>query len=213
MTSEPLRLGCLISGGGRTLLNLCDRIDDGMLNAEAALVIASRAEAAGVERARQRGLPVRIAACGDFASEPAMHDAITRWLLEAQVELACLCGYLRWMRVDPPLTGKVVNIHPALLPAFGGQGMHGERVHAAVLASGAKESGCSVHFVDEQYDHGPIILQRRCPVLPGDTVDSLAARVFEQECQAYPEAIALFAEGRVKVEHGQVVRLPSAAAP
>lgn len=213
MTSEPLRLGCLISGGGRTLMNLCDRIDGGMLNAEVALVIASRADAPGVARARQCGLPVRIAARRDFASEPVMHDAITRWLLEAHVNLVCLCGYLRWLRIDPPLSGKVINIHPALLPEFGGQGMHGEYVHAAVLASGATESGCTVHIVDEQYDHGPIILQRRCPVLPGDTVDSLAARVFEQECLAYPEAIALFAEGRLKVEHGQVVRRPATAAP
>jgi formyltetrahydrofolate-dependent phosphoribosylglycinamide formyltransferase len=213
MRSEPLRLGCLISGGGRTLMNLCERIDGGMLDGEVAIVIASRSDVPGVERARQRGLPVRVAGRRDFPSEQAMHDAITRWLLGAHVDLVCLCGYLRWLRIDPPLAGRVINIHPALLPAFGGQSMHGEHVHAAVLASGARESGCTVHFVDEQYDHGPIILQRRCPVLRGDTIESLAARVFEQEQLAYPEAISLFAEGRLKVEHGQVVRLPASNAP
>jgi phosphoribosylglycinamide formyltransferase-1 len=213
MRTEPLRLGCLISGGGRTLMNLCDRIDGGMLDAEVAIVIASRADAPGVERARQRGLPVRIAARRDFPSDEAMHDAITRWLLEAHADLVCLCGYLRWLRIDPPFIGKVINIHPALLPAHGGKGMHGEHVHAAVLASGATESGCSVHFVDELYDHGPVILQRRCAVQPDDTVETLAVRVFEQERLAYPEAIALFAEGRLKVEHGQVVRLPATNAP
>jgi len=208
--SRPLRIGALISGGGRTLLNIADEIDAGRLDAEIALVIASRENIAGVERARQRGFDVRIARQRDFPSEDALHDAITAWLLEKRVDLVCLCGYLRMFRIDEPFVGRVMNIHPALLPEFGGKGMYGERVHRAVLAAGRTESGCTVHFVDEQYDHGPIIVQRRCPVLGEDNPDTLAARVFQQECLAYPEAIRLFAEGRVRLRDGSAER-PSAA--
>ena len=201
--SSPLRIAALLSGGGRTLMNIADRIDDGRLNAEVALVIASREKIAGVERARARGFDVRIARVRDFPTEEAMHDAITRWMVEKDVRLICLCGYLRWLRIDEPFVGRVMNIHPALLPDFGGTGRYGDHVHRAVLAAGRTTSGCTVHFVDEHYDHGPIIVQLTCPVLPDDTVDTLAARVFEQECIAYLEAIRLFAEGRVRLVGGQ----------
>ncbi|MHC5023674.1 MAG: phosphoribosylglycinamide formyltransferase [Planctomycetota bacterium] len=210
---DRLRLGALISGGGRTLLNLVDRIEAGSLPATVAVVIASRGDAAGVERARQRGLDVHVVRRRDFESEDAMHDAITRRLVQARVDLVCLCGYLRWFRIDPPFAGRVINIHPALLPEFGGQGMHGLHVHRAVLAAGRTESGCTIHFVDEEYDHGPIILQRTCPVRPDDDEHTLAARVFEQECQAYPEAIALFAAGRLGLERGRAVIRPERATP
>jgi formyltetrahydrofolate-dependent phosphoribosylglycinamide formyltransferase len=189
MAGAPLRLACLISGGGRTMLNLADRIDDGSLHASIDLVIASRGNIAGVEKARERGFDTHIVLRRDFDSDHAMHDRISALLREKRIDLVCLCGYLRWFRVDPDFRGRVINIHPALLPDFGGSGMHGERVHEAVLAAKQTTSGCTVHLVDEQYDHGRIILQRTCPVLPGDTADSLAARVFEQECLAYPEAI------------------------
>ena len=195
--SAPLRIGALISGGGRTLLNIADRIEDGSLAAEIGVVISSRAGAAGNDLARKRGLDVKLALRRDHESDDEFHDAVTRTLLDAGVQLVCLCGYLRWMRIDPPMRGKVINIHPALLPDFGGAGMHGAAVHRAVLAAGRTISGCTVHFVDEQYDHGPIILQRSCPVLPGDDVARLAARVFEQERIAYPAAIRLFASNRV----------------
>jgi phosphoribosylglycinamide formyltransferase-1 len=193
----PLRLGALISGGGRTLINLADEIDAGRLDAEIVVVISSRASAAGVERARARGFPVHLATERELGSPAAVDDAVTRWLTEARVDLACLCGYLRLVRVDRALAGRIINIHPALLPDFGGRGMYGRRVHEAVLAAGRTESGCTVHLVDEQYDHGPTILQRRCPVLADDDADTLAARVFVEECRAYPEAIRRFAEGRV----------------
>jgi phosphoribosylglycinamide formyltransferase-1 len=202
--ARPLRIGALISGGGRTLMNLADRIEAGELDATIAIVISSRANAVGVERARGRGLDVHVVRQRDFGSEPAMHDAITRLLVDADVELVCLCGYLRWLRIDEPFIGRVMNIHPALLPDFGGKGMYGDRVHAAVLDAGRAESGCTVHFVDDRYDHGPIILQRRCPVLRDDTTATLGARVFEQECIAYPEAIRLFAEGRLSIRDGRV---------
>ena len=199
-----LRLGALVSGGGRTLLNLADRVADGTLPASMALVISSRHDAPAARLAAERGFTVRIAARRDFGSESALHDAITAWLQQERVDLVCLCGYLRWFRCDSPWVNRAMNIHPALLPDFGGKGMYGLRVHRAVLACGATVSGCTVHFVDDRYDHGPIILKRTCPVLPGDDEERLAARVFELECQAYPEAIRLFAAGRLRVVGGSV---------
>jgi phosphoribosylglycinamide formyltransferase-1 len=206
--NTPLRLAAMISGGGRTLMNLADRIDDGSIPATIELVISSRADAPGVQRAAARGLPLRIARGSDFESEDQLHATITTWLAEAAVDLVCLCGYLRWMRIEPRFVGRVINIHPALLPRFGGKGMFGPRVHKAVLAAGCSTSGCTVHFVDEQYDHGPTILQRVCPVLPGDDVHSLAERVFTEECLAYPEAIRLIACGQVRLTGGHVEILP-----
>ncbi|HWB18670.1 MAG TPA: phosphoribosylglycinamide formyltransferase [Phycisphaerales bacterium] len=202
--SKRLRLGALISGGGRTLLNLMDCIERGTLDAAVAVVISSRADTAGVERIRARGIEVKIAAKKSFADEHAMHDQISVWLHKASVDLVCLCGYLRGFRIDPEFRGKVVNIHPSLLPKFGGKGMYGERVHEAVLRAGETASGCTVHFVDDEYDRGPVILQRQVNVKPGDTVETLAARVFEKECEAYPEAIQMIAEGRVRESNGSV---------
>ncbi len=211
--SGSLRLGILVSGGGRTLLNLADCIERGTLPATVAMVISSRAEAPAVHRARERGLDVRVAARGDFTGADEMHDVITSWLLEGLVDLVCLGGYLRWFRIDPPFENRVMNIHPALLPNFGGTGMYGAKVHRAVLDSDATVSGCTVHFVDDQYDHGPIILQRTCPVLAGDDVDHLAGRVFEQECIAYPHAIRLFAADRLSVRDGMVNILAGSSYP
>ena len=206
--NDPLRIAALISGGGRTLINILDNIDAGELNATIELVIASRGEIAGVELAQARGLDVQVVRQRDFAAEDDMHDSISAALTEKRIELVCLCGYLRWFRVDEPFIGRVMNIHPALLPDFGGQDMHGATVHQAVLDSGGRYSGCTVHFVDDEYDHGPIILQRTCPVLRDDDHESLAARVFALECQAYPEAIRLFAARRLVLNSGRVHILP-----
>ncbi len=204
----PIRLAALISGGGRTLINIANRIDAGKLNASVELVISSSATAAGVAKSQARGFKTIVMPRRGFPSETALHDAITKHLLENRIDLVCLCGYLRMVRVDEPFRWRVMNIHPALLPDFGGLGMYGDRVHQAVLAAGKTASGCTVHFVNEQYDRGPIILQRVVPVLPGDDAHSLAARVFEQECIAYPEAISLFAANRLRIENGNVVTLP-----
>lgn len=206
--SARLRLGVLISGGGRTLLNLADHIEGGGLRAEIGLTIASRPDCAGVERARARGLAVQVVA--GRAQDPAVHDAVTRALRGAAVELVCLAGYLRWLRVDPPFNDRVINIHPALLPEFGGPGMYGLRVHRAVLAAGRRVSGCTVHYVDGEYDHGPVILQRTCPVLPDDDAHTLAERVFAEECIAYPQVVQAFAEGRVRLTGGRVELLARA---
>lgn len=189
---SPCRVGLLISGGGRTALNLLDRIEEGSLPAAAAVAIASRHDAPGIQRLRDRGVAVEIVARRDHAGEASLHDHTDELLLRAKVDLVCCCGWLRHVRVRGPRTDwtwRCLNIHPALLPRHGGKGMHGDRVHAAVLAARDPESGCTVHYVDELYDHGPIILQRRVPVQPDDDVASLAARVFAAECIAYPEAI------------------------
>ncbi len=190
-----LRLGTLISGGGRTVVHLAEAIRREALPCEVALVIAHRADIAGVERCRAAGLRVEVLAPSGDAEELA--NRIDARLVDAGVDLVCLCGYLRRFRVAPRWSGRTLNIHPSLLPAFGGHGMYGDRVHAAVLAAGAAESGCTVHLVDEEYDRGPILLQRRCPVLPTDDAHSLAARVFAEERLAYPEVIARFARGEL----------------
>lgn len=204
-TARPLRLAVCISGAGRTLMNLADRIDDGTLAATIELVVSSRHAAAGVEKATARGLDVRVAARRDYSDDAAMHAQIHTWLAEANVDLICLAGYLRKIDLTPEMLGRVINIHPALLPRHGGQGMHGAHVHRAVLAAGDTVSGCTVHYVTEAYDQGPVILQRTCPVLPDDDADTLAARVFAEEVIAYPEAINMIARGEVRWADGRVV--------
>ncbi len=203
-SDNPIRVGVLLSGGGRTLMNILDEIEAGRLNATVATVIVSR-ECKGIERCRDRGLNVHMVAYKSMPSDQAYSDAITALLDAADVNLVILAGFLSPYLVPAPYAGKVMNIHPALLPKFGGKGMYGHYVHEAVIAAGEAESGCTVHFVTNDYDKGPIILQKHVPVLPGDTPDDLADRVFEQECLAYPQAIRLFAEGRLSVQNGRVV--------
>ncbi|QOJ01379.1 MAG: phosphoribosylglycinamide formyltransferase [Phycisphaeraceae bacterium] len=175
-------IAVMISGGGRTLLNLQDAIDRGELRAKITLVVASK-EGVGAQRARDRGLPVVV----EPGEIPA--DRLASILRGAGVAWVALAGYLKKVHIPPGFEGKVVNIHPALLPKFGGPGMYGRRVHEAVLRAGERESGCTVHLCDDRYDTGPIVLQESVPVVPGDTPDTLAARVFGAECRAYPEAL------------------------
>jgi phosphoribosylglycinamide formyltransferase 1 len=186
-------LAVLFSGGGTTILNLLDHIEDGKLDAEIVLAIASRDDITGVDRLAERCLDVAIAKQdGDKPNE--IDSRIQAWLQEAQPDLILLCGYLRLLKIEPWMQGRVLNIHPALLPDFGGKGMYGLNVHTAVLESGRDISGCTVHLVDEQYDHGPTIVQKTCEVKADDSPQSLAKRVFALECQAYPEAIKKVSE-------------------
>jgi phosphoribosylglycinamide formyltransferase-1 len=204
----PIRLAVLLSGGGTTLQNLIDHIADGRLTAQIVQVVASRPGAFGVERARRAGLPVAVVERRAFADTAAFSAAIFDLCRASGAELVCLAGFLQLLRIPDDFTHRVLNIHPALLPAFGGQGMYGHHIHEAVLAYGAKVSGCTVHFADNEYDHGPVVLQRAVEVRDDDTPDTLAARVFAAECEAYPEAIRLFAEGRLQSVGRRVLRRP-----
>jgi formyltetrahydrofolate-dependent phosphoribosylglycinamide formyltransferase len=201
---KKLRIGVLLSGGGRTMLNLLDQIRGRALNAEIVTVIASR-PCKGIERAKAAGLDVHLVPRKETDSV-SFSARIAERLDAADVELVCMAGFLSLWTVPDKYAGRVMNIHPALLPLFGGRGFYGDRVHAAVLESGMKVSGCTVHFVTNEYDAGPIIVQRTVPVEEGDTIDALAARVFVQECVAYPAAIRLYAAGRLEID-GRVVHV------
>ncbi|MFO0817960.1 MAG: phosphoribosylglycinamide formyltransferase [Pirellulales bacterium] len=189
----------LISGGGTTLRNLLVRRAAGDLPLEVRLVVSSSPKAKGLVYASEAGIPSVVLARADFADDAAYGTAVFDACRRAEVDWVVMGGFLKFVPIPEDFANRVVNIHPALIPAFCGAGMYGHHVHEAVLEYGAKVSGCTVHFVDNQYDHGPIISQRVVPVLEGDTPDMLAARVFEAECEAYPEALRLLAAGRVRV--------------
>lgn len=197
ITDRPIRLGVLISGGGTTLANFLAQIQQGTLDAEIPLVIASRAGCGGIAKADAAGIPCSVVSPRDFADRRSFSEKVFALCREADVDLVTLAGYLCHLDIPVDFAGRVMNIHPALIPAFCGQGMYGEKVHAAVLERGCKVSGCTVHFADNEYDHGPIILQRCVPVLDDDDPHTLAARVFEAECEAYPQAIRDYAAGRL----------------
>ena len=197
---SPIRLGVLISGGGTTMLNFLEKIAAGELPAEIGLVIASRADCRGIERAHEAGLRCEIVSRKDYDSVEPFSDRIFELCREAKIDLVTFAGFLSLVHIPDDYRHRVMNIHPSLIPAFCGKGFYGRHVHEAVLERGAKVSGCTVHFADNEYDHGPIIVQEAVPVQDDDMPGSLAARVFEAECQAYPEAIRRFATGRLTVE-------------
>ncbi|RLS58779.1 MAG: phosphoribosylglycinamide formyltransferase [Planctomycetota bacterium] len=189
---SSLRLAVLISGGGSTLLNLLDSIAAGQLQASVELVLASR-KCAGIARTHSRGLNCDILSPKEFADVATFSAEIFARCRAARVDLVILGGFLSRIEVPADFEGRVMNIHPSLIPAFCGHGMYGHHVHEAVIARGCRVSGCTVHLVDNEYDHGPILIQKAVSVLPDDTADSLAQRVFEAECVAYPEAIRAYA--------------------
>jgi formyltetrahydrofolate-dependent phosphoribosylglycinamide formyltransferase len=205
---KKLRLGVLLSGGGRTMLNILDCIERGELNAEIPLVISSRSVVKGVERAKNAGLGVEIIRTKDYPDIDSFSKQIADKLNMTKIDLVIQAGWLCLWKIPQQYKNRVMNIHPALLPSFGGKGMWGHHVHEAVLKAGCKISGCTVHFCTNEYDNGPIIVQRCCRVEPRDDADNLADRVFEQECLAYPEAIKLFAQDRIQVEPNRTIILP-----
>jgi phosphoribosylglycinamide formyltransferase 1 len=206
-----LNLAVLLSGSGRTLENVQQVIMAGRLDARVVVVVSSKEDAYGLVRARQHGLEAAVVPRRSYLDLQAFNAAVNAVLVHYPIDLVILAGFLSLYEPPPDLVGRVINMHPALLPAFGGKGFYGNRVHRAVLESGVKLSGCTVHFADACYDHGPIILQAAVPVEDDDTVESLAARVFTAECTLYPQAIQLFAENRLRVE-GRRVRILSAVA-
>ncbi len=207
--AQPLPVAVLISGGGTTLHNLIGRIAAGQLDLDIRLVISSTAKAGGLQLAAEAQIPTRVIRPGAFESEESFSAALFQACRDVGAQLAVMGGFLKHVLVPSDFVHRVTNIHPALIPAFCGRGFYGRRVHQSVLDYGAKVSGCTVHFADDQYDHGPIILQKVVPVLEEDTVQSLAERVFAAECEAYPEALQWLAEGRVHVS-GRRVRIDPA---
>jgi phosphoribosylglycinamide formyltransferase-1 len=206
--SHPLRLGVLISGGGTTLANLIERLNDNRLrNCEIRLVISSRDDVRGVHIAREADLPLKIIRRRDFPELSAFSDTLVAALDAAGTDLVVMAGFLCLWRIPARYQNRVLNIHPALLPRFGGHGMYGHRVHEAVLAAGETESGCTVHLADNQYDHGPIIAQARVPIQADDTPNTLAARVGVAERELYPSVIQAVAD------HGLDWLLRQAKAP
>jgi formyltetrahydrofolate-dependent phosphoribosylglycinamide formyltransferase len=200
------RVAVLLSGGGTTLQNLLDRVADGRFDAEIVLVLSNNADAYGLERARRAGIATGVVGRKEAGSREEFSRRLFDQCRQRRVDLVCLAGFLQLLTVPDDFLGRVMNIHPSLIPAFCGKGYYGHHVHEAALAYGVKVSGCTVHFVDNEYDHGPIILQRAVAVRDDDTPESLAERVFAEECEAYPEAIRLFGEGRLRLE-GRRVRI------
>jgi formyltetrahydrofolate-dependent phosphoribosylglycinamide formyltransferase len=202
---KTLQAGVFASGRGSNFSAILAAIDGGRLNAAVRVLISNDPDAGALETARSRGIRAEVVASSDFASRAGFVARLTGILRETGTDFIALAGYMK--RVPPEVValypGRIVNIHPALLPAFGGKGMYGHHVHASVIAHGCKVTGVTVHLVDEQYDRGPIVAQRCVPVLPGDTPDSLAGRVLETEHALYPEVLQAFAEERVRISGGK----------
>ncbi len=203
-----MKLAVLISGTGRTLHNMLERIADGKLSAEIVLVIASTPNAKGLQYAEKANIPIRIIEKNDFQTQELFSDTIFAACRESKIDYAVMAGYVKLLTIPPDFENRVLNIHPSLIPAFSGKGFYGSAVHEAVIKYGVKLSGCTVHFVNNIYDQGPVIIQKAVPVLETDTPDILNDRVFEMECIAYPEALQLLAEKRITVE-GRRVRILS----
>ena len=187
--TRKVAVAVLLSGSGRTLENFLARIEAGTLDLEIRAVVSSRRDVRGVDIAREAGIPCGIFRRKAFDSAADHNAAIGAWLAEYELKMIVLAGYLCFFIPPESFEGPVVNIHPALLPKYGGKGFYGQRVHQAVLAAGDARTGCTVHLVDGQYDHGRILGQREVPVLPRDDVHSLADRVFAAECELYPEVL------------------------
>lgn len=201
---RPWRLGVLISGSGRTLRNLLKVIECSQLNAEIVCVVSSVDGVAGLDIASEAGIPNEVITRRQYpdvsAYSQALYDAVTPY----SPDLLIMAGFLRRLLVFPEWEGRILNIHPALLPEAApyaaGKGRYGERVHAAVLANCDTASGATVHVVNDVYDDGPPLMRAEVPVEPGDTPASLAARVFEAECELYPEAIRQYVEAHPELK-------------
>ena len=195
----------LISGGGTTLRNLLERIKAGTLAAEIAVVVSSNPKSPGLAMAQAAGIATEVITTKQSPQVPEFSQQIFAACDAANADYVICAGFLKRLQIPAAFHARVLNIHPSLIPAFCGSGMYGHHVHEAVLAAGAKLSGCTVHFVDDEYDHGPIIAQRAVPVIAGDTPCSLAARVFAQECELFPTVINWLAAGLVRIEMGRAV--------
>ena len=186
------RIALFISGTGGNALNLVRACREGRVPAQPVLAIASTAKAGGIARLQSEGLATVVIARPDHDSDEAFSEACYGAAEAADADFVCLCGWLKKLSVPPRWNGRILNIHPGLLPRFGGPGMYGMHVHRAVLAAGEAESGATVHLVDGEYDHGRVLAQQRVPVLPGDTPEALQGRVYGAEMDLYPKALAAY---------------------
>jgi phosphoribosylglycinamide formyltransferase 1 len=205
IVGSPIRLAVCVSGEGTTLQNLIDRIRSRRLKAEVVQIVASRPRIGAIARAEAAGIPLALASY-NARSRTEFSTSVFEPIRHSKADLVILAGFLALVKIPPDYKGRVINIHPSLIPSFCGKGSYGSKVHKAVLAMGVKVSGCTIHFADDDYDNGPIIVQRHVPILEDDTIDTLGARVFKEECKALPEAITLYAEGRLTLE-GRRVRV------
>jgi formyltetrahydrofolate-dependent phosphoribosylglycinamide formyltransferase len=213
MSAAKISIAVLISGSGRTLKNFIDLVAENQLPVDIRLVLSSTAKAGGLKFAEASGVPTNVIRRGDFPAGPSgdapYGDAVFSACRKAKVDYVAMAGFLKLAPVPADFAGRVINIHPSLIPAFCGHGMYGHHVHQAVIDAGVKVTGCTVHFVDNQYDCGPIIWQQPVPVFEDDTADTLAKRVFEAEKEAYPHVLRLLAAGRVELEGRRVtIRKP-----
>jgi phosphoribosylglycinamide formyltransferase 1 len=209
IVAPPIRLAVCVSGGGTTLQNLIDQIRKRRLKAEVVQVVASRPRIGAIARAEAAKIPLALANY-QSRSRSEFSASVFEPIRHAKADLVILAGFLSLVKIPADYKGRVINVHPALIPAFCGKGFFGSKVHQAALETGVKISGCTVHFADDTYDTGPIIVQRPVPVMENDSVETLAARVFKEECIALPEAISMFAEGRLKLDGRRVHVAPKA---
>lgn len=191
---EPAKIAVLISGGGTTLKNLIDFYHRGKLDVEIGLVVSSNRRAVGNQFAIDNGIELQIVQRRDHKSTSQFSQAIFALCRERAIGLVVMGGFLKKVEIPGDFENRVINIHPSLIPEFCGQGMYGMHVHRAVINANAKTTGCTVHFVDNEYDHGPIIMQRSIDVRDEDTPESLHARVFTVECEVYPIVINAIAK-------------------
>lgn len=197
----PKRVSVLVSGGGSNLQAIIDRMEDGSLPIEIVRVISNVPDVYALKRAADHHIPTKVISHKDYPDVNAFSTAILEELIKAETDIICLAGFLRILSPEVPMAfpQRILNIHPALLPAFGGKGMYGHFVHRAVLASGAQYSGATVHFVTEEPDAGPIIIQRTVPVLPDDDENTLAQRVLQVEHEIYPLALKKVVEEEIQI--------------
>jgi formyltetrahydrofolate-dependent phosphoribosylglycinamide formyltransferase len=198
-----INIAVLVSGQGRgsNMQSIVDACASGQIDGEVAVVIGVKEDAPAIERATSAGVETVVIDPKDFGNADDYNEALLDVLKEREIDLICLAGYMRMLgqSIIDTFRNRIMNVHPALIPCFAGKGMFGHHVHEAAIKRGVKISGCTVHFVDENYDEGPIILQTVVPVEDDDTPDDLAARILPEEHKTYARAIALFAEGRLEV--------------
>lgn len=208
LSKSRFTIAVLISGSGTTLRNLISEREAGNLKVDIGLVISSKPDVGGIVFAKNASIPVKTFDHRHYSTAAALSDQIFPACRDALIDLVVMGGFLRKLNIPADFENRVINIHPSMIPAFCGKGMYGIRVHEAVIEKGSMLTGCTVHFVDNQFDHGPIIAQQTVRVNAGDSPQTLAARVFRAECELYPRVINTIASGTIRVVGEEVISVP-----